>query len=160
MPEIEFLPDSVADGADDEPRLRQPGRSPRWLVIAAVAVLVAAAVIVTARQHGPGPAPRAAAPSQVSVDLGSNFRSVLPGRAPALDVAAIPGSSWVLRGDGLFVIRPGRPVKRLVLPTPLADPQLVADPAAGLVWLVANGLARSYERGNAAHGLPRLGAAL
>jgi outer membrane protein assembly factor BamB len=64
-----------------------------------------------------------------------------------LDVAAIPGSSWVLRRDGLFVIRPDHPVKRLVLPTPLADPQLVADPDAGLVWLVANGLARSYSGG-------------
>ena len=145
MPEIEFLPDSVADGADEEPRLQTPSVLPRWVWIVAIAVIAVTAIVVTARSHGLGSTPLAAAPSQAAVDLGSGFRPVLPGQEPALDVAAITGSSWVLRRDALFVIRPGRPVTRLALPAPLADPQLVADPGAGLVWLVANGFAQSYD---------------
>jgi outer membrane protein assembly factor BamB len=51
----------------------------------------------------------------------------------------------VLRRDALYVIRPRRPIAKIALPAPLADPQLVSDPGAGLVWLVANGFARSYD---------------
>ncbi len=145
MPEIEFLPDNVAGDADEQLRVRPPRVSARWVGIVAVAIVVATAVVVTSRRPESAPAPRVAAPSQVAVDLGSGFRTALSGRGPVLDVAALTGSSWVLRRDGLFVIRPGRAVARLVLPAALADPQLVADPEAGLVWLVANGLARSYD---------------
>ena len=143
MPDIEFVPDSVDSDAEDGLPGRLPHIPARWLGMIAIGVVCAAAVVVTARRSQPMPA--ATRPSQAAVDLGSGFRPVLAGPEPVLDVAAVATSSWVLRRDGIFVVRPGRPITRLALPAPLADPRLVADPGADIVWLVANGVAQAYD---------------
>ena len=143
MPDIEFVQNSVDSDAEDGLSGRLPRIPARWVGIVAIGIVCAAAVVVTARRSQPVPA--AVRPSQVAVDLGSGFRPVLTGRDQVVDVAAVGASSWALRRDGIFVIRPGRTITRLPLPAALADPRLVADPGTDLVWLVANGLARAYD---------------
>ncbi len=143
MREIEFVPDSVDDDAAGPVPARLPRIPARLVGILATAIVCVTAVVVTARQ--PAPMPVAAPPAHVIGDLGSGFRSVLPGREPVLDVAAVASSSWALRRDGIFVVRPRRPVARIALPAAVAAPRLVADAGADVVWLVGNGLARAYD---------------
>lgn len=143
MPDIEFVPESVDTDAEDGPPGGSPRSPSRLLAYFAVGIVCVAAVVVTARR--PAATPTAARPSHVALDAGSGYQLVLPGREPVLDVATVASSSWVLRPDAIFVLRPGRPTARLALPGAIADPRLVADDGAGLVWLVANGLARAYD---------------